>query len=187
MVEYSENIIKAVTVLLVILLGLLISKIITNLIRKVMRGIEINRIIKEQLKIKLQVEENLASFLKYLIYFITAILALNILGIPTKILQIILIIILILTVLFIILAFKDWVPNLVSGFYILKSKKLKKGDKIKMNNIEGKIIKVNFIETKIETNNKEIIFIPNSNITKYEVIKHGKSIRTNTNRKRRRH
>jgi len=188
MVEYSENIIKVVTALLILIFGLLIANILNNIIRKLLRDIEINKIIKEQLKINIKVEEIAASVIKYLIYTGTVIIALNKLGFSTRILQIILLVFILLALVFIALAFKDWIPNLVSGFYIIKNKKLLKGDDITINDIKGKVLQVNLIETKIETNNKEIIFIPNSSITKYKVIKskNGKGIRSNTVRRNRR-
>src|SRR3989344_710402 len=188
MVEYSENIIKVVTALLILIFGLLIANILNNIIRKLLRDIEINKIIKEQLKINIKVEEIAASVIKYLIYAGTVIIALNKLGFSTRILQIILLVFILLALVFIALAFKDWIPNLVSGFYIIKNKKLLKGDDITINDIKGKVLQVNLIETKIETNNKEIIFIPNSSITKYKVIKskNGKGIRSNTIRRNRR-
>ena len=67
-------------------------------------------------------------------------------------------------------------------------KQLEGTDDITINDIKGKVLQVNLIETKIETNNKEIIFIPNSSITKYKVIKskNGKGIRSNTIRRNRR-
>ncbi len=185
MVEYSESIIKAVSALLIILFGLLIANIINNLLRKLLRDVEINKIIKEQLKLRFNLSETLSSIVKYLIYAVTFIIVLSKLGIPTRTLQIVFIGIILFFVVFIILAFKDWIPNLVSGFYILRNKNLKIGDRIKINNLQGRIIKINLIETKIETNNKEIIFIPNSSITKYGVTKeqNGKSLRANSSRR----
>ena len=185
MVEYSENIINIVSALLVILFGLIITNILSNIVKKLLKDIEINRIIKEQLKINIKLEDFAAASIKYLIYLITAILALKSLGLSIRILQILFIVIFIAIILFVVMAFKDWIPNLVSGFYIIKNNKIVKGDKITINSISGKVLGVNMLETKIETNNKEIIFIPNASINKYQVFKNGKSIRSNTNRRRR--
>ena len=186
MVEYSNTIIKAITALLIILFGMLIGNIANNLIRKILRDIEINKMFREQLRLKIKFEEIFASIIKYFIYFVTVILALDSLGFSTWILQAILLIFALLIVVFTVLAFKDWLPNLISGFYIKKRKKIKKGDLVSISNVSGRVIKVNFIETKIETNNKEIVFIPNLSIArKYLEIKNDKGIRIDSTGKRR--
>jgi len=60
--------------------------------------------------------------------------------------------------------------SLLAGIYLIRTKKIKKGEIIKISEIEGRILEVNLLETKIETNNKEILFIPNSTITR-KVVK----------------
>ncbi len=171
MVPYTDILIRILSAFLILILGTIATQIFSNILRKFIRGTEITKTLEEQLKLKLPLENYLSSFLKYLIYFVTIIIVLNQLGIPTKTLQIILIVLIILIAIFIILAFKDWLPNLISGFYVLRTQKVEKGDIIKIKGIKGKVIQVNLLETKIETNNNEVIFIPNSNLTKFELVK----------------
>ena len=171
MVEYSNTTINIVTALLVLLLGLIIANILNNSLRRFLKNLNVDKIIHEQLRLRISLEDFLGTIIKYLIYFVTIIIALNSIGVSVRVLRYVFLIFLAVAVVFVILAFKDFAPNLIAGFYILKSKKIKEGDKIKVNGLEGKVLKVNLIETKIETNNKEFIFIPNSNITKYKVIK----------------
>ena len=183
MAEYSELLIRILGAFLILILGLIVAQILSNILRKIIRGTEISKALEEQLKLKIPLESYISSFLKYLIYFITIIIVLSQLGISTKILQTILVILIILITIFVILAFKDWIPNLISGFYIIKTQKVKVNDIIKVKGIKGKVIQVNLLETKIETNNNEVIFIPNSNLTKFELTKekNGKSIRAHSN------
>jgi len=164
MVIYSDTVIKIIT-------SFLIANVLSNILRKVLKEAEINKILAKQFKIKISVENYLVNIFKYLIYFAAAITVLNQLGIPTFILRIIFLVIVIIVIVFIVLAFKDWIPNLVSGFYIYKTQKIKTGDTIIMNGLTGKVKRINLIETKIITKNNEVIFIPNSNITKYEIVK----------------
>src|SRR3989344_3758317 len=103
--------------------------------------------------------------------FLITILGLIIGNIFSNILKIIFILIGIAIIVFTILAFKDWVPNIIAGLYIYKNNKVKIGDIIKVKGVKGKIIEMNLVETKIETNNNELIFIPNSNMVRYEVVK----------------
>lgn len=169
MFNYSQNIINVITALLVVLLGLFVANISSNSLRRILRNIEINNIFKEELKLSL--DGILSNITKYAIYFITAIIALNRIGVSTRTIQMVFLIFLAVAIVFVILAFKDFAPNLVSGFYILRTRKINKGDWILIDGLEGKIMAVNLVETKIETKNKELIFIPNSRIMKYKVIK----------------
>jgi small-conductance mechanosensitive channel len=97
-------------------------------------------------------------------------MALNQLGLTTTLLYILLTIILVILVGFIILAFKDFIPNIVAGFMIHQKDKIKSGDKIKVKDIEGKVVHVNLVETRIITKKKDTVYIPNSMLTKNEVI-----------------
>ncbi len=171
MVQYSETLINILSAFLILIIGLILAQILSNIIRKVIKGMEISKTLEDQLKIKFKLEKYLASIVKYILYLVTIILVLNKLGVSTRVLEIIFIIIIVAMIIFIILAFKDWLPNLISGFYIIKSQKLEKGDIIKVKGITGRVMQINLLETKIETNNNEIIFIPNHTITKYEVTK----------------
>ena len=170
-IQYSDTFIKLLSAFLILIIGLILGQVASNIIKRLLKGLEINKVLEEQLKIKVQLERYLGGFIKYLIYFITVILVLNRIGVSTKVLQIILIIVLAIVIIFVVLAFKDWLPNLISGFYIIKSGKIKKDDIIKIKGVSGKVIQVSLLETKIETNNNEVIFIPNHNITKYELTK----------------
>lgn len=174
MTQYSEFLIKLLSGFLILILGLIFAQVVSNILRRVIRGIEVNKTLEEQLKLKINLENYMSSIMKYIIYFITIILVLDQLGVPTKTLQIMLIIFIILVVVFIILAFKDWLPNLISGIYLIRTEKVKSGDIIKTKDIKGRVIEINLLETKIETNSNEIIFIPNSNLTKIELIKEKK-------------
>ena len=112
-----------------------------------------------------------SSLAKYLIYFIAVIFALDQIGLTTTVLNIILGVFLLIIVVFIILAFKDFIPNLISGLFIHQKRGLKDGDKINMDGINGIIEHISIIETRIKTKNGDIIFVPNSMLTKHKVIK----------------
>ncbi len=171
MLKYSDLAINIIGAFLILITGLILAQIISNLLKKLIRGTEVNKALEEQLKLKFPIDTYVSSICKYLIYFTTIILVLNKIGVSTRILQIILIIIVIVIIIFIILAFKDWLPNILSGFYILKTEKIKINEFIKINGLKGRVIGINLLETKIETDNNEIVFIPNANITKFEVRK----------------
>ncbi len=168
----AQNIIiRLIAAVIILLIGFIIARILGNLTKKVLHELETNKILKEQAGVKIQVEEFSNAIVRYIIYFIAIIMALNQLGLTTTILSIILIILLVILVGFIILAFKDFIPNIVSGFVIHQREKIKPGDKIRVKDIEGEVIHVNLVETKIKTKKNDIVFIPNSILTKNEVMK----------------
>ena len=162
--------IKLIAAIAVLLIGLIAAGIISRVIKKVLHELELNRILKEQAGVKIPVEEFISSLTKYLIYFIAVIWALAELGLQTVILYIILVIVLTILVSFIVLAFKDFIPNITAGFFIHQKNLIKKGDIIKVKDIEGKVVSVDLVETKIKVNG-DVVFMPNSVLTKHEIIK----------------
>lgn len=169
--EYSSLTISLLTAFLIVILTLIFANIFNNIIKHVLKGLELNQIIHKQLKLKVPLEETISSAVKYIIYLIGLIAVLKQLGISNKILWIVFAIILVTILIFTILSLKDVIPNIISGFYIRKTKKLKIGDTIKVKGIEGRVISINLLETKIEAKNKESVFIPNTILTREEVIK----------------
>ena len=88
-------------------------------------------------------------------------LVLDQLRISTSLLKDIFIFIIVFLVFLIILAFKDVVPNFISGVLIMKKKSLKVGEFINILNSKGNIIKITLLETQIKTKEGDIIHIPN--------------------------
>jgi small conductance mechanosensitive channel len=82
----------------------------------------------------------------------------------------------ILIILSTFLGIKDFIPNAVAGFFIQHKKELKVGQKIKIKGMQGTITEITLLETKIETKTGDVIFIPNSVLSKTEVtyVKAGK-------------
>ena len=171
LLSVNDTLLKGVAAIIILLAGLIIANILSKLTKKLLKELEINKILKTKLNISLPIENIISGTLKYLIYFVVIILSLNQLGITTKVLYIILVGILIIIIAIILLSIKDLIPNVISGFLIYKQKKLKVGDTIQIKDLEGKIIEINLLETKIETKNKEIVHLPNLLVTKEKIIK----------------
>lgn len=167
---WSANLIAAIAI---ILIGIIVARITNRIIRKVLHELELNRILREQAGVKIPVEEFAGSLAKYLIYFIAMIMALAQLGLQTIILYIILVIVLVILVSFVVLAFKDFIPNITAGFFIHQKGMIKEGDFIQVKDIKGKVISISLVETKIKVG-KDIVYIPNSVLTKNEIIKKAK-------------
>ena len=160
--------IKLVAAITILLIGLILGRFFSNLVKKILKEVELNNIIKKEFKLDWPIEQFLVSFIRYLVYFVALVIALNQIGLAKIILYVILGGVLLFIVVFMILAIKDFIPNVVSGFLIQHRKLLKKGDKIKVKDIEGKVVDITLTEIQIKSGN-EIIVVPNSVLSK-EII-----------------
>lgn len=169
--DITLNLIAAIATLI---LGLLIGRFLSNLVKKLLHELELDRILKEKARIKLPLTQLITSIIKYIIYGIAILLALNQLGLRSFILNAILTIIVVLLVVFMMLSLKDFIPNFTGGLFLYQKRSINPGDVIKINNIEGEILNITLLETKLRTKNNEIVYIPNSVLTKNVVVKKSK-------------
>ncbi len=167
----SGNFIKLIGAILILLIGLLISRFLSKLSLKVLNKLKMNLIVKSTFGLDVPAEEFLSTGIRYILYLTSMIYALNQLGITTFILKFILSFILILIIILILLSLKDIVPNIIAGLFLHQRKLINMGDKIKVKNIKGKVIEITTTETKLETDNNDIIIIPNRVLIKNEIIK----------------
>ena len=162
---------KIIVAVIILLIGFILGRIVGKLVQKLLRELEVDKILKKAAHIRISVEELISHLTSYFIYFVAIIMALKHIGLATDVLNIISWAIMILIILSFFLGIKDLIPNVMSGFIIHRKNFIHKGDIIKVSNMEGKVIGINLIETKIQTKKKDIIYIPNSILTKNEVIK----------------
>jgi len=180
MLEYirsllSENIAKLIAAILIGLIGAILARLLSKLVYKILHNLDMNRILKKQLRIKIPIEETVSSLIKYVIYFATVVLAINQLGITMLSLYIILIAFLVFILVLIILSIKDFIPNIIAGFYIKQKNLISERERVKIDNLEGIVKEVTLTETKIITKQKDLILIPNSILIKSKIIKHPKA------------
>ncbi|MBU2640122.1 MAG: mechanosensitive ion channel [Nanoarchaeota archaeon] len=160
-----------VAAIAILLVGVVLARFFSRFFSRILQEIHLNKILKNELGIKLPLEEFVSRFVLYIIYFVAIVMALNQLGLTTTILYIILLAILIIIIVLIILAFKDFMPNLTAGIYLYQKKIIKEGDIVDFMTVKGKVSKVELIETRIKTKEGDEIFIPNSLLLKSEVRK----------------
>ncbi|MEK6940541.1 MAG: mechanosensitive ion channel domain-containing protein [Nanoarchaeota archaeon] len=170
-VNNPSFLLRLIAAVIILVTGFIIGSIVSRLIKRVLHDLEADRILHEQTRVKVHVDEFIASAAAYFIYFAAIVWALNQLGLTTTVLYVIFTGLLVIIVGFILLAFKDFIPNAFAGFTIYNSDMVSHGDRIKVANIEGKVIHVGLLETKIQTNKKEVVFIPNSFMLKNILIK----------------
>lgn len=168
---FSGFVSRLVVAFIILLFGFIIGKILGKIVHKVLHEIELNKLFHSATKVKVSLEEVISTFTSYFIYFIFIVIALEKLGIGVIAFNIVAAGVMVIIILSIFLGIKDFVPNLISGLLLRRKRFIKEGDKIKVNNAEGKIICMNLVETRIKTSKGDIISIPNSSLTKSEVVK----------------
>jgi len=161
-VVFQGSMTKVISAIVILLLGVLIARFLSKLIKKVLAEIRTDKILREEIGLKIPVEDFLSNITKYLIYFIAIIIALNQLGLTVTVLYIILIIILVVIIILIVLAFKDFMPNLTAGIFNFQKRNFNINDRIEIKGTEGKIIDKNLIEMTIKTKEGDELIIPNS-------------------------
>lgn len=170
----SNILVKIIVAIVVILIGIILARILSKLTYRILHELELDRILKD-LGVKVPVEEFVGTIVKYIVYFIAVIIALNQLGLETIVFYIILILFLVILIVFVVLAFKDFIPNITAGFFMHQKRLIKKGDKIIVKNIEGTVMEISLIDTKIKTKGGDIVHMPNSVFLKSELKKLKKS------------
>ncbi len=167
----SSIIIRLIAAITIIFIGLVAARVLSRIIQRLLHELEVNRILKEQAGVKIPVEEFVGSLVKYVVYFIAIVMALTQLGLKTIVFYILLVMLLLILVIFVVLAFKDFIPNMTAGFFIHQKRLVKKGDFIKVGDVEGRVVAVGLVETQIKAKNGDIIYVPNAVMTKNLVVK----------------
>jgi len=169
---------EIVVAVIILLIGLIIGKILGRIVQKLLNSIELNRLVRKATGIRVRIEEFLGSITSYFIFFVSIVMALDVLNLTSFILYIISIMIMLIIVISIVISIKDFIPNIISGLYIHKKSPFKEGDVISIDGVEGEVKQINITEIKLQTKKGDTIFIPNSLLTKREVIKKGKKVKT---------
>ena len=157
--------------LIILLIGFIIARILSRVVHKTLKKVNLDKIIKEVSGIKVSFEEMISHFILYFVYFISIIMALRYIGIATDVLNILSGVIILLIGIFILLSVKDFIPNVISGIVINQKATVKKGDIIQISNVTGKVTEITLLDTKLKTKQGDVIIIPNSNLTKKEIVK----------------
>lgn len=154
--------------------GLFLGNVLGNLTKKLVRRINLNGNLKKTLGVDFDPENIAYKFVKYTIIIIATIAALIQIGIAISIMNFLLFVFAGIILISFSLALRDFVPNAVAGLYIISTKKLVKGEKIKFKDFDGTIKKINLLNTQLDMTSKNTMLIPNSYLIKNLIIKVGK-------------
>ena len=169
--QFIEPLMMDIIIAIIFLLGgVVIGNFIKKLVQRVFSELEVNKFLKRVANIKMDFGRLIGNILAYLIYFFGLLMALNQLGITTYVLYMVGAAALIIIVVSFLLSIKDFIPNVISGFYLYRDNRFGVGDKIKVDNMEGVVSKINLVETVLTTKKKEMICIPNSTMLKSKIV-----------------
>lgn len=161
---------KFIVALIILLIGFILGKIAGRLLQNVLHELEINKFIKKAVRIKISLEEIIGHITQYFIYFIFIIIALEKVGISTVAFNLLAGAIILIIVLSVFLGIKDFIPNFIAGMILHYKGSIIEGDEIELNGMKGTVVHINLLETRMETKSGDLLYIPNSSITKSQLI-----------------
>ncbi|MBT5021561.1 mechanosensitive ion channel [Candidatus Woesearchaeota archaeon] len=162
---------KFVVAIVILLIGFILGRFLGKVVYKLLHSFQLNEGLNKLGGMQFQAEELAEGFTTYFIYFITVVMVLQQMGIATTILNMIAGAVILIIILSTFLGIKDFIPNAMAGLVIQSKKVIREGETIKVKGMQGKIIHISLVETKLETNEGDIIFVPNSVITRTSIIK----------------
>ena len=168
---FSAFLTRIIIAIIILLVGFIIGRIMGKLTQRFFHELEFDALVRKTTKMRISAEALLGNMLAYFIYFVTIVMALNQLGLTTTVLYLISAGMIVIIVLSVFLGIKDFIPNLMAGMILNKNKLITVGDHIKFKNIEGKVKDMSIVETTILTKSGDLIFVPNANLIKSEIIK----------------
>ena len=149
-----------------LLFGIAAGKLLGKISLRLLHELEVNRLVKDLTKRGLPLEEIVSSGLTYLVYLIFFVLALERLGLNPYLFNIIAMAIMAVLVVSVLLAIRDFIPNIIAGLAIHLTDRVREGDTIAVDGMDGKVVQVGVVETRLETKGGDTIYVPNSLLTK---------------------
>ncbi|MBC8610164.1 Small-conductance mechanosensitive channel [uncultured Ruminococcus sp.] len=141
----------ALELLLVLVIGLTLIKLVMNLLRK---GLQ-------KSKIDVTAHKFILTICKFLLLFLLALAILETLNIKaSSVLAAFGVVGLAVS-----LAVQDTLSNVASGFLLLMTRPFEVGDYVQVNNVEGTVIHISIVNTKLDTIDNKAVYIPNRQIT----------------------
>lgn len=142
--------------IIIYIVGVLLTKLILKLMSKALN----------KSKLDVTVHSFVKSLVKTVLYTVIIVSILTVLGVPTASL----VTIIGAAGLAVGLALQNSISNLAGGFIILFSKPFKVDDFIEVGTIQGKVINITILNTKLLTLDNKAIYIPNGQISSSTLI-----------------
>jgi len=167
---FSSVLNQIIIAAIIILVGFIAGRMLGKLVRNLLHEVALDKL-GNTVGIKVSLEELLGHVVTYAVYFVAVVMALDKLGLDTFVFNILAGGVIAIVLLSVLLAIKDLIPNMFAGFFLRQRGIVKEGDRISVDDIDGKVVKVDIMEVKLETKKGDTIFIPNSLMLKKKIIK----------------
>lgn len=140
---------------IVLLVSLIVGKLISVLLNKLFLEIQLDKNLNNIISKKFKISKLLSNFVRLLIYGAGIIYSLVLIGIWSYIVNFIGVLILIIVLGTFILAVRDFLPNLIAGFWTRK--KIDVGEPVFIGNIQGEIESFDLLSLTIISGNDKLI------------------------------
>jgi len=162
---------RIVVALIILVVGLICGQLAGRLVRKILGEVQLDKLIRRVTGLRVKVESIVGSAVKYFLYFVFILWALDTVGLGSLVLNILAGGVVVIIIIAMLLGVKDFIPNAAAGVYLQYKGTVQKNDTVKCGNVQGKVIEMDLVETRIETSQGDIIYMPNSNLLKNSVVK----------------
>ena len=166
-------VIKIFIAIVILLIGVVIGKVAEKVVFRILELAELDKLTKKRLGVN--ISRIISKIVLYFTVIFSLILALNKVGVTTALVNTIIVVIAVFLVLFVLIGANDLFVNFFAGLVILFRHHFHVGDVIKIKekskNITGKIVEINLLSVRLETDRKESVFIPNMVLFKNQAVK----------------
>jgi len=132
--------------------------------------VHLNKFILDEIKVGINLEDYLGTFVSYVCYAISILIALNTLNIMTPVFFMVVGGLMVLLLISLIVGIRDFFPNLFAGFKLMRGRSFKENERILFECMKLKVVNIGFLETKLITKDGDILFIPNSELEKKRTV-----------------
>ncbi len=155
---------------IILFIGFIAGRLLGRLAERVLDEIQLSKAIYHATKTSIPAAEAIGYLVTYFIYFLAIVMALDALKIQALLFNTVSIALIAIIIASIALSLKDFVSNVFAGAYIHQRGLVRKGDTASIGGLEGTVISVDMADTRIETKEGDIIFVPNSLIMQKTVL-----------------
>lgn len=152
-------------------IGLIFGRIIGKLVARVLHAFDVDKTLAKAVGAKLSVEGFAEVAVSYFTYIVFLLISLDQLGLTQWVLYLVAAAAAIIGAVAAVLALKDFVPNAVAGYFIMRREFPKAGDILRIDEVSGKVVQVTMLETRIKTRKGDTISFPNRQLLRSRVEK----------------
>ncbi len=170
-VALLSTIVNGIVVAAIILfIGIISGRLLGKLAERLFAEIGINNTVYSHTRMRIPADEIFGAMVQYFIYFFSIILALDALNLQAIFFSIFSILIAAIIFISFLLSLKDFIPNVFAGVFLHQKGIAHPGDMIKVSDVEGRVISIDLVDTRVSTKSGDVLFVPNTFMLKNSVL-----------------